>query len=287
MNYLGRPVFDWPIDWAEIPSSFKIRAQEGTLEERPELHVAFRKAGEPAQCAKVRSVSDNPDGTQTVELTEALAVGADQSWHAVALYYVRLADDLERGVSVAEGRMTRMIRVIELPLEYAAYEVGAKPIYLYHFYTLDGGEAADWRFTSFAWDLSVGGLSWLAKRITHGQLQRSTRGDRGELEITAECEEESPLYQLCPCALAMPLYVGVLETDYTDPGTQSVLFAGRVLSVEVKGMTATAKCASFLDVFGGVVPHFYLQPRCNYRVFEPNTCRASPRLARQMTSSGP
>ncbi|HNQ89010.1 MAG TPA: phage BR0599 family protein [Verrucomicrobiota bacterium] len=260
-------------------SSFKIRGQglAANLNQYPELHVAFMKTGAATQFAKVQSCTANSDGTETVVLSAALATAVDSTWRAVTLSYVRLADDAERGEFGGEQQMVRFVRVVELPLEYVAYEVGTKPIYLYHFSTSGSGTLVHWRFTSFAWDLEEeeGDIVWLAKRITHTQLAHSTQGDREELQIEAEFEPESPLYQLCPCALAMPLDVEVLVTDYADLATQNVLFRGRVLSVDVKGKTATAKCASFLDVFGGTVPHFFLQPRCNYRLFEANTCRAS------------
>ncbi|XOV69406.1 MAG: phage BR0599 family protein [Verrucomicrobiota bacterium] len=256
-------------------SSFKIRSQglTETWTEQPELHVCFQKEGETIQCGKVIGVADNGDGTETVTLESALAVPVDATWQAKVLAYVRLADDVERGQFDAEGRMTRQLSVVELPLEYASFETGTKPVYLYHFYTLDGGSQTDWRYTSFGWDIANAETTWTSKRITHKQLHQSTRGDRQELEIEAEFEPENPLYQLCPCAMAMALYVEVVKADYSDLGNQTVLFQGRVLSVDVKGRIATAKCASFLDAFGAAVPHFFLQPRCNFRVFEPNTCR--------------
>ena len=254
--------------------SFRIRGQglAGSLDSREEWHVAFVRDG-GLQFAQVASCTVNPDGTETVSLKEPLATPVGAGWRALPLTYVRLAEDVERGEFGGEQQMVRTVRVVELPHEYAAYEVGSRPVYFYHFFTVGGGTPVDWRFTSFAWDLGDG--EWTAKRITHTQLQQTTRGDRESLQIEAEFEPSSPLYQLCPCALALPLHVEVLSAEYADLYTRTVLFSGRVLSVEVKGKTALATCASFLEVFGGTVPHFFLQPRCNYRVFEPNTCRAS------------
>ena len=128
--------------------------------------------------------------------------------------------------------------------------------------------------TSFAWDLDDGVNDWTAARITHGAVRRTMDAAREQVTIEAELTDASPLYQLCPPALAMPLLVTVYEADFVDLSVKVVIFSGRVLGpVEVEGKTVKAAVDSILDIGGGQTPAMIFQPRCNYRVFQPETCR--------------
>jgi uncharacterized phage protein (TIGR02218 family) len=124
------------------------------------------------------------------------------------------------------------------------------------------------------WDLpGVNGIDYTARRITHGSLAQSTEGGRPELTLEADRAEDTPLALLCPPALSQPLYVEVKCGSYANlEGALMTLFSGMVVDVEATGRRLRARCATWLDV-RGTVPAFQFQRRCNYRVFEPNTCR--------------
>lgn len=250
------------------------RAMAETWEDLPSVHVAFTKRGQPTQRQQVTAVVDMGDGTERVDLGGATEMNMDHTWQAWVLAYVRLSDDVERGSFEGEGALYRTFRVVELPHEYASYELGERPVYLYHFRTEGGGSPVDWRLTSFAWDLDDGTNTWTAARITHGAIRRSMDPSREQVQIEAELDPASPLFQLCPPALAMPLLVTIYEADYTALETKTVIATGRVLGpVEVDGKTVKAGVDSILDLGGGNLPAMVFQPRCNYRLFEAGTCR--------------
>lgn len=240
----------------------------------PALYVSFTKRGQDTQRGKVASIVDEGDGTERVTLTEALSVGVDATWQAWVLAYVRLSDDTERGNFDGEGLLYRTFRVVELPHEYTALETSQRPVFFYLFETKDGGATVQWRQTSFAWDIDDGTDTWSARKITHGSIRRSIDVGREELSIEAEFEDTSPLYQMVPPALAMPLYLTVYEADFATPESKSVLFTGRIIGpCELEGKTIKAKAGSVLDIIGASTPAMQLQQRCNYRLFEPATCR--------------
>lgn len=275
------PVQAFRIVQAVSDTSFIVKDREAAenWQDQPELHVAFTKWGELDEYAKVLTVTDNGDGTETVVIEPDAERGAwtltpDATWRCMVLAYVRLADDEERGTFEGENELYRAFRVVELPHEYGTYEYGRRPVWLYLFQTTEGGAPTEWRFTSFAWDLNDGENEWTAKRITHGALRRTTDTWQDSVEIEAEFENGSPLFQLVPPALAMPLLLTIYEADYATLGDPTVVFTGRVIGpVELEGKVVKAKAASILDVTGSDVPGMMLQPRCNYRLFEPGTCR--------------
>ena len=53
------------------------------------------------------------------------------------------------------------------------------------------------------------------------------------------------------------------------------LFRGLALSTSVHGRRQVVRCASAMDALRSGLPGMLIQPRCNYRLFEPGTCRLS------------
>ncbi|MCP5525017.1 MAG: phage BR0599 family protein [Verrucomicrobiales bacterium] len=238
-------------------------------EDHPCAYLWLTKDGQDPQGAKITGVTANGDGTETVTVEESVSV--DATWHARWLAYVRLADDIEQGEFRGEGRLKATVQVIELPAEYAEIETGSKPVFLYHFFT-KAGEQVDWYWTSFAWDLEdIDGIDWLAKRITHGSLVRSTRGIN---QLTLESDREEPLSLLVPPVLAQALFVEVREASYDSLSAQTVIFSGRVMGASCEGRRLTLKCSTLMDT-GTRCPTFLLSRRCNHRLYESNTCRVS------------
>jgi hypothetical protein len=53
------------------------------------------------------------------------------------------------------------------------------------------------------------------------------------------------------------------------------IFRGLALSTSVQGRKQVVRCASAMDALRSGLPGMLIQPRCNYRLFEPATCRLS------------
>jgi hypothetical protein len=69
---------------------------------------------------------------------------------------------------------------------------------------------------------------------------------------------------------------GVPNLVFEDPPVP--IFRGLALSASVQGKKETVRCASAMDSMRANVPAMMLQPRCNYRLYEPNTCRVDSDL---------
>jgi hypothetical protein len=253
---------------AEVsPTQFDIEAAglAETFIDEPEVHLWFRKPDGRGVGAKVTDIADLGNGLERVTVTPALGFTPAAGVTVRPLLYVRLAEDTERARFVAENRQVRSIKVVELPLEYAALETGQVPVYLYRFW-IDTVPITEWRFTSFPWDLAIYQQDWIAKRITHGQIQRSTRSDMPEFVIECERDPDIPVVHLVPPALALPLHVEVRQTEsLADHGT--VIAIGRVQSVRAAARSLVARCSTFTEVLPRSVPGFLLQARCNWQVF--------------------
>ena len=230
----------------------------------PEIHFWFTKAGLPPVAVKVTGV-EAVGGLERLTVAPSLGFTPDATWYVRPLLYVRLADDTERARFLAENRQVRFLKVVELPLEYAAAETGQSPVYLYRFW-IDTDPVTEWRLTGFSWDLEIYQKTWTAKRIAHGQIQRNTRADMPDFSIECERDADIPVIHLVPPALSMPLNVEVRESlSLADDG--NVIAVGRVQNVRASGRSLVAKCASFSQVLPRSVPGFLLQARCNWQVF--------------------
>jgi hypothetical protein len=243
-----------------------------SLADGPEVHLWLSKAGQPAVAARVTALEDSGGGHERLTVSPGLGFTPDATWYVRPLLYVRLADDTERARFLAENRQVRFIKVVELPLEYAAAETGQSPVYLYRFW-IDTDPLTEWRFTGFAWDLEIADQVWTAKRITHGAIQRTTRADMPDFSIECEREADIPVIHLVPPALSLPLNVEIRESlSLADDG--NVIAIGRVQSVRASGRSLAAKCSYFTEVLPRSVPGFLLQARCNWQVFS-GPCGAS------------
>lgn len=249
------------------PIQFDIEAAglAETFTDGPEVHLWFRKPDGTGVGAKVTAIANQGNGLERVTVNLALGFTPEADVTVRPLLYVRLAEDSERARFTAENRQVRSIKVVELPLEYAALETGQVPVYLYRFW-IDTVPITEWRFTSFPWDLVIYQQDWTAKRITHGQIQRSTRADLPEFTIECERNSDIPVVHLVPPALALPLHIEIRQTEsLADHGT--VMAIGRVQSVRAAGRSLVARCSTFTEVLPRTVPGFLLQARCNWQVF--------------------
>jgi hypothetical protein len=168
--------------------------------------------------------------------------------------------------------------VVELPTEYVLTETGQRPVFLYHIWSDFNGILQHWRFTSHPLDIALAGQDYLARRITHGPLSLSSKADREEVSIETLYEADNPLSLLFPLNLSTPLWVEILEGNLATTNAPVPIFRGLALSASVQGKKETVRCASAMDSMRANVPAIMLQPRCNYRLYEPNTCRVDPDL---------
>ena len=259
-------------------TSFDIAAQSlaQPFGDHPATHVLFTKAGRNSVATQILAVASNESGTERVTIKSAAQI--DATWRAWPLHYVRLAQDIEQGTFEAEGVLAYSVRVIELPTEYALAETGQRPVFLYHIWSDFNGAAQHWHFTSYPLDIELAGQKYTAKRITHGALSLSSKADREEVSIETLYEPDNPLSLLFPLRLSTPLWLEILEGNLASESAPLPIFRGIALSASVQGKKETVRCASAMDSMRANVPSMMLQPRCNYRLYEPNTCRVNPDL---------
>ena len=247
-----------------------------TFGDHPATHLWLTKPGQEPIATEILSVADNGDGTERVTVRFAGLI--DGTWRAWPLHYVRLAQDIEQGTFEAEGVLVYSVRVVELPTEYALAETGQRPVFLYHIWSDFNGSVQHWRFTSHPLNIELAGQEYLAKRITHGALSLSGKADREEVSIETLYEPDNPLSLLFPLRLSTPLWIEILEGNLASEAAPLPIFRGLALTATVQGKKETVRCASAMDSMRANVPSMMLQPRCNYRLYEPNTCRVVPDL---------
>ena len=92
--------------------------------------------------------------------------------------------------------------------------------------------------------MTLAGQDYVARRINHASLTRSTRADREEVQIEALYEPENPLSWLFPLRLAARLWVEILEENLADGLAPVTIFRGLALSTSVQGRRQVVRCAS-------------------------------------------
>jgi uncharacterized phage protein (TIGR02218 family) len=242
----------------------------------PGDYVWFTREGYTSLAAKVDIVTENGDGTETVHLTSGLPHDPDENWKVFKLYLVRNAEDEEHVNQVAERYQTRSYRVVEMPNDYATVESGLdepyQPVFLYRFTaTFPSGDVV-WRYTSFPEDVTVDAEVWEAVGIEHGSVEHSAKLG-GQTTISADYDAVQPLALLVPLQIASEVTVEILETD-VSLGSPDEVFTGLVGKVEREGRKVTANCGEWGAALDQRIPNFYIQPTCNYRVYDPSTCKA-------------
>lgn len=249
-----------------------------TWEDNPDVYLFFLEAGHASVPAKITAVVDLGTGRERVTINAAVAF-LSVNTIVRRLNYARLADDVEKSRFIAEGWQERDVRVIELPLEYAAAETGQRPVYLYHLW-FEAPIGAHWRFTSFALDVASGGELYQAAGhganagITHGARINGVRGD-DSLELRAAWHASNPLALYFPVPIPAALNVQVLEAPYADPDASTPIFTGRVLTVRDDGEKLIAKCDTFGTILRGKFPRPMVHDTCNNYLFDFG-CKLSP-----------
>lgn len=272
--WLPSPQAAFGIAAGEDATHFDITEQglADTLEDHPARYVRFTKAGQTAKHAKVTAVTDNGDGTERVTVDASVTV--DETWEAHWLHYVRLAADEEQATLLAEQYQKRQLRLVELPTEYAAFETGEEPVYLYHFW-MGAPVNVHWYFTSFGADLVSNSQTYTAKPVTHGEISQGIQGETESLNLEAVWESGHPLAIGFPHPSAVLMNVEVKETTFSDPDTTITLFTGVVESTPRRGLKIKARAISVVDLDNRRILGALIGPRCSHQLYEAATCKVS------------
>ncbi|HEY4416855.1 MAG TPA: phage BR0599 family protein [Verrucomicrobiae bacterium] len=241
-------------------------------QDRPDQYLFFTFADGSQAAAKIQSVvTDGPE--EVVTLTTALPQIPDEDTAVVKLQFVRLSQDEEQGTFLAEGVMQRSVTVEELPNEYAAPILGLQPIYLFHFWT--GAPAqGDWKFTSFAAPVVSKNELYQNFPINFSDLSDTADGSAQNLTIDAKPDPANPLMSFLPIPYSAVMFVEVFAIGVGNLDAQTLLFSGRVVSVEDGGSTLTATCENRLGYLSRKIPRYLKGQNCQNRLFDPATCKA-------------
>lgn len=242
----------------------------------PGDYLWFVKSGETSQAGKLDLITENGDGTETVHLAAGLSTDVDETWQVFKLYLVRNAEDDENISLVAERYQTRSFRVVELPNDYADVEDGLpepyQPVFIYRFTASFPTGDVEWLYTSHPEDVTVDGDLYTAVGIEHGAINHSAKLG-GQTTITGDYDAVEPLAISVPLRVASEIRVEILETDLAL-GTPESIFSGLLGTVERTGRQVQATCNEWGEALDQKIPNYYIQPTCNYRVYDPSTCRA-------------
>ncbi len=240
----------------------------------PALYVWFQPDGGAPFAAQVANV-------QTVDAsTERVTLG-DTSLNCAAcmvnrLLYVRMAGDVEEAQFEAEGYSTRSLRVVELPLEYAQAETGQRPLFLFDFSFDFPGAQQHWRYTSFLDPVTMGGVTYAPYPITYKSLKRSAKIEETTCTVETILDPAGPFEIYAAGASELPLQVTISKTTLPEPmPSPVVIFAGELTDVQLTGRTIEATVSNFVTAFARRLTRPSVQPRCNWSLFDPDTCALS------------
>jgi hypothetical protein len=256
-------------------TQFKIANQglSGSFADQPDQHVCFRgSASDPVRPAQVQSVADAGGGLELVTLTAPVVPAPSVGDLCCRLHYVRLAGDEESAEFYGEGVATRTMRLIELPQEYAAYELGEEPVWLYTV-SCASPVLRSWRYTFFPARVVSDGSIFERFSMRHGELKRSAKLDEESLSVTAKRDAAHPFNMFLPLPPSRPVRLVVERTTLADPDVRVTEFNGFVRTIEDDGDRLVAHCESWASVLKQNVCSHNIQRECNHHVFDPRTCK--------------
>lgn len=114
--------------------------------------------------------------------------------------------------------------------------------------------------------------TWLAAPVQHGSLSRSTK-EGGSLTVKADYDAVEPMALLAPNRLLGRLRLSVYRYD-ASTGSKVLVFRGVAGKASCEGRSVTASFKEWGELMDQKVPRFFVQPLCNWRVFEEGTCKA-------------
>ena len=126
------------------------------------------------------------------------------------------------------------------------------------------------RYTSYERDLTYGGNTYAAKKLSHGDIKTGLALDRDELSIDCDGLEIPTLLDVALLRSEVPLMLTVRRAEITGVGTAgnaTTAWSGEVAAAAIKGKRLSAKASSLGSAFDRKAPRFYLQPGCNHALF--------------------
>ncbi len=137
--------------------------------------------------------------------------------------------------------------------------------WLYHF-CLETPTPVHWYLHAGERDYTAHAHTWLESPMEHTSLRRGMKLTKEDVTIKSHHETGNPLSLWLLQPPSAPMRVELFEDM---DGVASLMFTGRVIEVDFKGLGITAKCASWLAELDRRAPRVMLQPRCNWLVYEP------------------
>jgi hypothetical protein len=182
---------------------------------------------------------------------------------------------------ITDRLATASFRVRELPPELAlpAGETLGTTLgnltpraWLYEFTKTFPGATVVLRYTSYERDLTYGGNTYTAKKLTHGDIKTGLALDRDELSLDCDGLEIPALLDVALLRAEVPLMLSVLRAEITGAGTAgnaTTAWSGEVSTAAIKAKRLSAKAVALGSAFDRKSPRFYLQPGCNHGLFSP------------------
>jgi hypothetical protein len=243
-----------------------------TWQNRPDKYLLLEYPNGTLRAAAIQAVAAVA-GNERITLTAALPEIPPAGTVLKRLHYVRLSDDEEKGIFLAEQVQRREMSVVELPTEYAAAEMGTQPIYLYHF-SAGAPVGRDWYYTSFAVPVASNGKLYQPWPMNHGQIRQTVDGNDNALSIDAQPDATHPFSLFFPMPPGKPMRVQIYVVQYSAPDAATLLYSGRVVKVADMGSKYTATCNTVFGYLTNKLPRCLVGPTCPYTLYEPHTCKA-------------
>jgi hypothetical protein len=180
---------------------------------------------------------------------------------------------------ITDRLATASFRVRELPPELAlpAGETLGTTLgnltpraWLYEFTKTFPGATVVSRYTSYERDLTYGGNTYTAKKLTHGDIKTGLALDRDELSIDCDGLEIPFVLDVALLRCEVPLMLTVRRAEITGAGTAgnaTTAWSGEVSTAAIKAKRLSAKAVALGSAFDRKAPRFYLQPGCNHGLF--------------------
>lgn len=140
-------------------------------------------------------------------------------------------------------------------------------------YTFSRGDKL-WRYTDQPADVTVGGVTYRAASITHGEFQKDDESAAGETTVT--CAGATPIVSelddIGPNGL--PLICTIRQTHRSGVGgvtvpATAVRFKGHVVSRTIDAGTCAFTVASVASLFERPLLRVVCTPTCNHTVYAP------------------
>lgn len=222
---------------------------------------------------------------EILTFADDLPAGLDAKWPVSRLLLARLLEPSWSHES--EGLSAFSIAALELPFDYADPAASdtatvTHPVWLYTITRqLNPTDTVLWRLTSSPVPITHDGEVYApAPAIDHSSLGTSTEGDSDKLTLSLGLWADNPFNAWFPRHSSGRYgvrldYAEINPATSVTTGTAKRMFRGIVEDVIRKGPLMTINARSALALSTAKVPRFLIQSRCNYAVYDPNTCRLS------------